>query len=246
MKKIIYSLITVGLLLTATPAFAEESNSTGKSFPVRMVQGVMQQIRDFRSEKKGEVKDLREDMKATLASSTREKKDELQNFRGDLRALLASSTREKKGAIREEVMKRLEHNKYLQVVRRFKAALERELDLTARFQSRIDKVKAAGGATDPAQKLVDSAKTHFDMAQTALDNLSTSLLVATGTNATTTTTVVPKNVLDALKKASKEVEKHIKEGHSDLVKALGALKGMSSATHATSTDSHTEDNDNNE
>ncbi len=219
MKRKILHTLAAGLTLSiGFTAFAETAPL--RAAPIRAeIQKVREDAKEKIAEKKGEVKDAR----AALASSTKEKRDEIK----DMREKMASTTKEMRGERKEN---RAE-NMFTKLSARYDATIAREATISSKIQSRIEKIKAAGGITTDAEKFVTAANMHFDEAKTAIASLKTTLDSLT----TDTTAGLTKDQMTSIKNGTKEVEKHLKEGHVNLEKALGSLKGLSQARNATST-----------
>jgi gas vesicle protein len=247
MKKIIYGSLIATLLFTGAVALADESGaevnaevkleaSTSRSFPVRLFQSVVNQIKSVRQESKTENKDERKDVKGEVKTAREDMKENIK----DIRMNFASSTMAKKLELKLDVARRIATNRYNVIVKRYGAALQREAAIMDRINSRIGKVKTAGGDTSVAEGFVAEAKTHYDAAAVALQTFSTDMAFATSTQASSTS--VSKQEVSKLKKDSQVVELHLKEGHASLVKAIAALFKLKIGLEATTSAEVKEDN----
>lgn len=135
---------------------------------------------------------------------------------------------------RRENLLRIAKNIFEKLIDRFEATIDREIMISSKIKSRIEKVKSLGGNTVDAEKYVDEANIHINEAKTALLNLKNASTSAdTLVNANTSTSTIVKTELKKIKEMTQNVEKHIREAHQSLTKAVKTLRGMS--TTATTT-----------
>ena len=175
----------------------------------------------------------REEIKTVRANATAEIKT--------IRENVASTTQEMKDRIKAEVKKQV-GERYGRMIERLGATIAREESIMARINSRIEKVKTAGGKTDVAEKLMVTAKSELDVAKASLATITngTETIVTLELNASSTGA---RNSLESLRKSAKNLEGHLRLAHNAMVKALGSLRGMSSTkpeNQATSTKINTE------
>lgn len=220
-KLIIHSLVTVLALGGAVTAFAEEAGvqvntsatvnvSSGAARPIKTV---VEANKETRVETRAQIQDI----KANMGTGTAERKED-----------------------RKTIIKLRIESRFKQMFARLQATIDRETTIMARVNSRIAKIKTAGGTgVTEAEKLVADAKIHLDAAQTALNLLKSTATSDTEINAqvaaTTTMGSVTKTTLLKMQKAGQDVEKHLREAHQDLLKTIGVLKGNSQINASTTT-----------
>ncbi len=166
---------------------------------------------ETRKEVREDIKDIRNDAKEDI-------KNEREGLKSDI------------DAKRLDVAKQIAKKRYDLMLARYKATIQRIENIQTKIVTRIEKIKAAGGKTEVADKLVVEAKTHIAEAKTSYAKLEVAIQAAIEATATTTASTTPKNVKDMtknLKTLTQEVEKHIQAAHKSLEKALGSLKGLS-------------------
>ncbi len=143
-----------------------------------------------------------------------------------IKANLASTTVELRAEIKQRMQKRAE-NRLDKMTERFEATIEREGKILTRINSRIAKVKTAGGDTTESEKFALEAKLHLDEADSSLTALETSVENSIEAQASTTTKIMTKEMIANLKKSAAEVEKHLRAAHAASVNAVSSLQGMS-------------------
>ena len=157
-------------------------------------------------------------------------KKEMKGEMKDAREKMASST-EKRG----EMMKRYSVNVFDKTASRLLATIEREEIIMAKILARIERIKADGGKTTEAEKLVAEAKVHFAEARVALETFKTLVNNTPAAQDTVSTSTITKETLTNVRKVAKEIDKHLREGHKALQKTIGILRGVSELHNATST-----------
>ncbi len=239
MKKLILnSLITIIALGGATVALAQDTGtlpppqnaSTSGVKPPRPVKAMMDDKREM--ELKNKMASTAEARKDKLASTT----ERLKEKREDIKDRIASGTEKMKERMedrRERIMKEVKRQ-FDKMLRRIEATIQREESIMSKLNTRIEKVKTGGGNTTEAEKLTAEAKTHIESAKTDLANLKLTAST-TAQNLSTTTDTVKKENLEKMKGIEKGIEKHLKEAHKMLEKALGSLKGMSQLNNGKAT-----------
>ncbi|MBA3733341.1 hypothetical protein H0W91_03125 [Patescibacteria group bacterium] len=225
-KTILNTLITFLAFGGASLAYAETTvgadvNFTSSStrplpFPTRKVfearkamqASTTEAIKAMRERAKADIKDIRD----SNASSS-EKRAEI---------------KDRKIEERKEIGERRMENRFDKMTARFTATIEREESIMAKINSRIEKIKAAGGNTTEAEKLVLEAKVHFDAAKATFSSLAVAsqTTVSLENTSSTTNKEDAKSALNNLKMLSKELEKHIREGHEALTKVVASLKSL--------------------
>lgn len=204
MKYSIYTVCLVSVFALANVSYAQEGTApdttntgTNTKPQVRPIPAqnkeVRQNMMEKRAEIKEEVKEKREEAKANMAERRAEIKEEVKNKRVD--------------------------NKINAVHLRFQATIERQEGIVARIESRLAKIKADGGNTTEAEKILSEAKGHITEAKTALENLKT----VAGAGAATTT---PQASFESLKAASAEIQKHLKASQDSLAKLVERMKAI--------------------
>lgn len=162
-------------------------------------------------------------------------KQEIKDTRAEKIASSSEAHMEKRDERRETLMK-IAGIKLQNMIDRFEATIARELTITSKIISRIEKVKANGGNTTEAEKYVTEAQKHFDQAKTSLLTLKNATSSAANllTDPSVATSSIIKTGIKKIKDMAQTVEMHIKEGHQSLNKALNSLRGMSSTNATTS------------
>ncbi len=163
-------------------------------------------------------------------------KDQIRSVRQDARSEIkniASSTQAQVNALRDLIRNKVE-KRYGKMFDRFQATIDREIAIMAKINSRIEKIKANGGTTTEAEKLVASAKINIDEAQKDLDALKV-LANSDKEIASSTTDKLSTTTLASLRKSTQEIEKELRAAHRDLLKSVGVLRGVSQLNNASST-----------
>lgn len=201
-QRILSFTIAVLLVAVATPTFAQgvRINLTGSasSTPVKV-----------RAEARAEID-------AKRASSTKrmgERKVEAQ-------VRQASST-----AKRVEMQRGLAKRKAEHTARVLTATVERLEKIIVRLESRIEKVKANGGATAESEGFVAEAKEHLSLAKASIALFASVDL--SGDKA--------QENFERVRLIAVEAKEHIREAHTSLMKALRALGKTRTEANATST-----------
>ena len=173
-----------------------------------------QDIKDIREEKKGEIKEL----KGKIENVKEEKKTEMKEKIGEMR----DKMKEKMGEI---VQMRID-NKFARMTERFGATIEREETIMAKIISRIEKIKGLGAKTEISEKYISEAKTHLDEAKVSFESLkvAASTEVPLAEDVSSSTIGKSKETLLSMRKIGLELEKHLREGHKSLMKAINSLK----------------------
>jgi DNA repair exonuclease SbcCD ATPase subunit len=182
------------------------AGSASSAFALSASPEAIQQIKDK----------LREDIKNTRDSASSTIKDKIGEARGEIQQVRA-------GIIQNRI-----ENKFSKMTARFQATIDRLNGIMAKIQSRIDKVKSAGGKTSDAEKAIADAKTNIDKAQALMATLNSTADTA-GTADASTTPKVLKEAMTGLNKASNDIQKLLKQAYTSLMKSIGSLKGLKSS-----------------
>lgn len=246
MKKIIlHSLVTVLAFGGAVMLHADETDATVTTSAAanmnttvprpKPIKATLEARKEIEMEKKEKVQDLRGKIASTTAERKEMRKDMTSSTtdKMEMRQKIASTTREIRGD-RKEIIKTRVEAKFGKMFLRYQATIDRETAIMAKINTRIIKIKAAGGATTDAEKFTAEAKVHLDEAQVALDALKTTALNDSQI-ASSTTKSLAKETLEAMKKSGQELEKHIRSAHQALEKSVGSLKGLPQLRNASST-----------
>lgn len=236
-KLIINSLITVVALGGATVALAQDTETqpattantetTGGRPPRPARPAVENRVADLKAKVASSTEkrqERMEDRKERIASTT----ERMQEKREEMKDRLASSSEKRQERVedrKERMMKELKRQ-YDKMLKRIEATIQREETLMGKLNDRIAKIKAAGGTTAEAEKMTADAKVHIDAAKTDLASLKLNASTTAQTLSTTTNAVKKEN-LDKMREIEKGIEKHLKEAHKLLEKAVGNLRGMS-------------------
>ncbi|HEY4505168.1 MAG TPA: hypothetical protein VJG67_00550 [Candidatus Paceibacterota bacterium] len=219
MRKIItHTLVAIMTFSGATLALAETNTDVGATQP-----------RDFPSVKSA--------VDARKASTTK-LREELEDKIKDIKASTTQKIMEIRGKQeekRDEMVQRKVANQFTKMSDRFGATIERENKILSKIESRIEKIKTAGGNTTEAEKMVVEAKTHLTEAQVAFETLKVVVESTTITTTATSTGQATKTLLQQMKDASKVVEKHIRLAHTTMEKITGVLKRSNPKPQATTT-----------
>lgn len=169
----------------------------------------------------------------TLRNQIRTTKAEAREDIKEIRENTASTTRELRNDLKEIIKNKIE-KRFGKMFDRFQSTIDRETAIMAKLNTRIAKIKANGGTTTEAEKVVAEAKVHIDEAQKDLNALK---VIANNDNeiASSTTDRLSKETLASMKDSAKEIEKHLREAHQDLQKSIGILRGVSQLKNASST-----------
>jgi hypothetical protein len=122
-----------------------------------------------------------------------------------------------------------------QTVRIMTATVDRLEKIITRIDSRIEKVRTAGGDTTNAESSVSLAQTNLDDARAkiaAMQNLD-------GTLSTSTATSTGESIFSNVKTAAKAVKASLTSAKENLVAALSSLNlSIESENHANSSSTH--------
>jgi hypothetical protein len=245
MKKIILNLIMAVLVFGSANFVYAEDGMAGMDMPAsssmkmnkppvrpQPIKEAVQAKKEAGQEKVQNIKqkmasttEVKRDLKQKLASTTEDKRE--------LRQKLASTTAEKRDERKELIKTRIE-NRFGKMFARYQATIDRERDIATKITARIEKIKANGGTTAEAEKLVAEAKTYLDEAQKQLDAMKATAMNDTQI-ASSTTASIAKETLSAMKKANQDLEKNLRSAHQSLQKSIGSLRGVSQLKNASST-----------
>ncbi len=172
-----------------------------------------------------------------LKTIREEAKDKIQDVRASMTN--SSTTRdERKENLREMAKIRIEA-KFKRMFLRLQATVDRERMIMAKMNTRITKVKTAGGTTTASEKFTAEAKVHLDEAQTALNLLKATAVsdfeLKAQAEATTTNASLTGETMKKMKALTAEIEKHLREAHKALTNSLRSLRGMSTTNASTTT-----------
>ena len=161
-----------------------------------------------------------------------------------LRAVSTTSIRVMATSTTERKIDRLPivKNPFEAMINRIDATISRLVGLTMRIDSRIAKIKAAGGNTDKADALVVKTKTDIESARTSLAALK--LAAQANASSTVATPTSNKDSMTAMKKADKEVNAYILDAYTSIEKTVAALRiseknvGIKAEVQAEATSTH--------
>ena len=131
-----------------------------------------------------------------------------------------STDRANKATSSEKVQKRIElqldivKRKVGQTAKTLNATIERLGNIIGRIESRIEKVKSAGGNTVESETAIAEAKKHLQLAKDSMAKLSLVELK----NETL------RENFTKVKEAAAEVKTHLREAHREMMKAVRLLK----------------------
>src|SRR3989344_5675568 len=242
MKKTTPVVLTAltALLTFSGIAFAEESAKLPDGVSTQKPRTMIQNIRDKRTEIKSEIKDIRKDSKIELKDLRQDTKDKMKGATSsDVRREIKKDVREERKEIKDERKETVNAMKeQLKVLarqhgnamgQRFGVAIKQFDNLSARIQSRIDKLKSAGIETNSAESALNTAKLAIEQAKTDAKALSD--LVAQVNSTSDARALRPQ-----IEAAVKVVNASIKSAHKALEYAGKALIVLSRPTKpATST-----------
>src|SRR3989344_2575073 len=194
--KIITFIAVLAISTSASTAMAQETmrNTNGRASNTPMMQ-----IRT----------DLRTEIEARKASSTAR----LAEIRAQAEARKASST-----AARVEMQRSLAKRKAEQTARVFAATVKRLEGIITRLESRIEKVKVAGGDTLRPEAFVEEAKNHLSEAKTSIALFAS--IDFSGDKA--------QENFEKVRETATIAKGHIKEAQRCLMEALRALGSIRS------------------
>ncbi len=156
---------------------------------------------------------------------------------GRVNASATSTNARSSQSIKDILLNRRDH-RWSKMVDRIEKAITWEDSLVARINSRIAKVKTAGGNTTDAEKFVSDATVQLDAAKTGLENLKALAADAITKEDAGDKTADLKNDLIAMRKAVNDIKKNLIEAHRLLQKVVGNLRGLSGLNNASSTKSN--------
>jgi len=133
------------------------------------------------------------------------------DVRTDIKERKATSTER-----RVEMQIGLAKKKAEHAARVLTATVERLERIITRLESRIAKVKAAGGATTEAEAFVAEAQTHLSLAKSSIALFAS--LDLTGQKA--------RDNFEKVRAVAAEAKGHIREAHKSLKEAIRSLKGV--------------------
>ncbi len=213
-------------------AIAQTENTTTDAVTETQKEGLLNRIRAVMP---GQVERM-EDKKEVIENRANERVGNMEERRDSMETRRAEAV-ERREMVREEIQQRIESRK-LEIEERKEERMERKIDvrferlvsnleatiarlesLGEKLGSRIEKVKAVGGNTIEAERLFIEGEMHLDEAKTALSVMET-LVVNTDESVTEET-------MEAVKTASQEVHKHLRNAHQSLMKIVGSLRGVS-------------------
>jgi len=232
MKKfIVNSLITTIALSGAVTAFAE-NDITAELDTTISVSATTSRPRPVKA-----MMEAKNEIKERIASSSETRKENRQENREDRRERMASSSgvRKENREDRKENIKDRIVSRFKKMFDRFQSTIDRQTMIMGKINTRIEKVKAAGGNTTEAEKFSGEAKMHLEKAQSALNLLkstaTSTVEIDAQVNASSTTPTTTPVTLKKMQKIGGDVEKHIRATHKALENSLKSLKGMSRAVN---------------
>ncbi|MCX6701900.1 MAG: hypothetical protein NTX96_01765 [Candidatus Zambryskibacteria bacterium] len=169
------------------------------------------------------------------STSTKPKQGLLQGIKNFLQNKKENSVVNKeeiKNKIQEKIASSTEkkiEGRFEKMTKKYLETIEREEKIMAKIESRITKIKLAGGNTVEAEQLVIEAKTQLAGARADYETLKTT---ATTVDSVATTT---KAALASMKDIVKLIDKHLRDAHKALQKTVGSLRGVSQLRNASST-----------
>ena len=180
------------------------------------------EMEDRLEARKAEMEARREEFDAKREAFVEERKAKIEEFRAEAEAKRAEALKRGTEALKEVVTKQTENAKRVMT-----ATVERLEGIALRIDSRIEKVKARGGDTSEAERLVAQARTNLDSAKVKIEALAT--IELTGEKVEDNFKIV--------REAGKEIKDLLKSVHEDLVSAVRSLSDVeASVTIETSTE----------
>jgi myosin heavy subunit len=221
MKKTISLYCMIAFLALSNSSVAFALSTTVNDIPPAGTKVIPPNVREMlekQKEMKGQVRDDIKDVREKIASSTAEMRGEIK----DLRVQNASSSEAMKKALKMQIQ-----NRFKEMLSRMEATIVREETIMIKLSGKIAKLQAAGQNTDTANKYMLEAQAHLKEARDSLEALKATIATPTlqGTDTTTSTSTLAKTALINLRKASSDVEKHVREAHKAMNKAVESLRG---------------------
>ena len=161
-----------------------------------------------------------------VTASTTRPIDKIKEVRQEAKQDIMDIKAEVKDNVNARVTARIE-NRYERMLLRFQATIDREMKIMGKINTRIAKIKAAGGNTTEAEKLTAEASVHLDEAESVLAKLRAETEVQSAQGNSSTTIASLRAGLLAMRKTGLELETHLRECHKALLKTVGILRGMS-------------------
>ncbi|MBI2454327.1 MAG: hypothetical protein HYV54_02015 [Parcubacteria group bacterium] len=199
-KKIIFSFLIAGLILTAVAPAVLADDEPQPAAPKTLKERLQEkrvQIETKIKERQSDVKAKVEDKKAKVEEKREALKRKLESARAD---------RVKK------YVKRMAD--------RFEAAVKRLDVLAQRIDARLVKIAAGGKNTDDYKKLLGEARTKIESAKTKLSEVRLALEAVADSEK-------PKEDFENAKAKLNEVKEAVKTAHAALVSVISSIKGAS-------------------
>jgi len=178
-----------------------------RSKMMEMRKGTAGEIKNIRTERIAEVKDRREEARGDIKKAI-----------GDRKMRMASTTDAKKEERKQKAVEKAA-NLADKMIKRLSAAIERLEKLAIRIESRIEKVKAAGGVTTAAETALAEANVKIQAAKDGLVSISATFAAAA-------TAENPKDGVRKMQEAVQAVHAEIKTAAESLKNAVKALEGQ--------------------
>lgn len=172
----------------------------------------------------------RRELNADIKANIQAEREDIKNTRTEARVEIRNDQRE---IIRQRLSRQ-----YNVVAIRYQATIERLQTIVARLDSRILKIKNAGGNTTASETFSAQAKTDITKAHTDLSSFMALASTTASVQADASTTPETlKTKLTALKTASLLVQKDLNTVRNDIAKSISELKGLKVEIQASSTTS---------
>src|SRR3990167_11494397 len=171
MKHIILKTL-IAMLVLSSAGFAYAETDTDTNVTVETKQKLLPRLKALIEGKKEIRTETRADVKAIRIEAKGEIKDRREEAKSDIK----ERKEEVKGKIEEKRIEKLRErveNRFEKMNARFQATIERLEGLVVRVQSRIEKIKNAGGDILVAERYVNDAKVSLEAAKVLLISLKT-------------------------------------------------------------------------
>lgn len=163
---------------------------------------------DSTTTKKTEIKDIREQAKGEIKDIQEKAKTEIKDIQETLK--------DKRGEIKKEVAAK----RVSQTLKVYTEAADRLDRIVVRIESRIAKIKAAGGDTTAIQTSLDLGKTKLAEARANIAAFA-AIDVSSATSTSTAQTL-----FNSMKVAAAKAKEALKVAHASLVKTITLIQGL--------------------
>ncbi len=223
MKQRLLPLVVLSLAF-ALPVFAEINEQTKV------------EIEKAREQAKTEIENVREQAKTQAENVREQAKTEMERVREQAKTNLEYA-REKLKDSRGEIKKEIATKRVSQTLKVYTASADRLDKIVVRIESRIAKIKAAGGDTTAIQTSLDLGKTKLAEARANIAAFA-AIDVSSATSTSTAQTL-----FNTVKVAAAKAKESLKAAHASLVKTITLIQGSEKTIKVKEAKENGDDND---